>query len=256
MKQRLTVVVLTRNEEDNIADCLKSVAWADELIVLDSFSDDRTVEVARENGARVVQHPFENWAVQRDYGLQLPENEWLFFVDADERGTPELAQEVLRVIQEKSPVGWWVPRRNYIWGKWIRHAGWSPDYQLRLLRRDKARYDPTREVHEVVILDGEEGFLENTLKHYNYHTVAQFLSKQDFYSSYEADILFKQGIHPKPYTFLLQPIREFWRRYVKLEGYRDGGHGLLLSLLLGYYTFLTYLRLRILVRSAGRGRIS
>ena len=256
MKQRLSVVVLTRNEEDNIADCLKSVAWADELIVLDSFSDDRTVEVARENGARVVQHPFENWAVQRDYGLQLPENEWLFFVDADERGTPELAQEVLRVIQEDSPVGWWVPRRNYIWGKWIRHAGWSPDYQLRLLRRDKARYDPTREVHEVVILDGEEGFLENTLTHYNYYTVAQFLSKQDFYLSYEADILFKQGIRPKPYTFLLQPIRELWRRYVKLEGYKDGGHGLLLSLLLGYYTFLTYLRLRNLVRNADRGQVA
>ena len=252
MKQQLSVVILTKNEERNVADCLKSVAWADELIVLDSYSDDATVRVARENGARVVQHPFENWAVQRDYGLRIPENEWVFFVDADERGTSELGQEVREVIQRDSPVGWWVPRRNYIWGKWIRHAGWFPDYQLRLLRRDKARYDPTRAVHEVVILEGEEGFLEHTLTHYNYDTVAQFLSKQDFYSQYEAGILLKQGIRPKPYTFLLQPVREFWRRYVKLEGYKDGGHGLILSALLGYYTFLTYLRLWHLRRNAGK----
>ena len=251
MRQKLSVVVLTRNEESNIADCLKSVAWADELIVLDSFSDDRTVEIARERGARVVQHAFENWAVQRDYGLSIPENEWVFFVDADERGTGELGREVHRVIQQDSPVGWWVPRRNYIWGKWIRHAGWYPDYQLRLLRRDRARYDRTREVHEVVILDGEEGFLEHTLTHYNYDTVGQFLSKQEFYSHYEAGILLKQGVRPRPYTFISQPLREFWRRYVRLEGYRDGGHGLLLSVLLGYYTFLTYLRLWRLRRRVG-----
>jgi glycosyltransferase involved in cell wall biosynthesis len=252
MSEKLSVIVLTYDEESNIADCLRSVAWADELIVLDSFSEDRTAEIAREYGARVVQHRFENWATQRDYGLTLPANRWVFYVDADERGTADLAEEVLRVIQQDSPVGWWVPRRNYIWGRWIRHAGWYPDYQLRLLRRDRARYDPAREVHEIVILDGEEGFLENTLIHYNYDTVARFLSKQDFYSDYEAGILFKQGVHPRLRTFVLQPVREFWRRYVSLKGYRDGGHGLALSALLGYYTFLTYVRLWRLRRRAGR----
>jgi glycosyltransferase involved in cell wall biosynthesis len=252
MEEKLSVVVLTHNEENNVEDCLRSVAWADELIVLDSFSDDRTVEIAQENGARVVQHAFENWAIQRDYGLTLPANRWLFYVDADERGTPDLAEEVRRVIQQDSPVGWWVPRRNYIWGKWIRHAGWYPDYQLRLLRRDKARYDPTREVHEIVILDGEEGFLENTLTHYNYDTVGEFLSKQDFYSNYEAGILFKQGVRPRLRTFVAQPVREFWRRFISLKGYRDGVHGLALSALLGYYTLLTYVRLWDLRRGATR----
>ena len=104
MTEKLSVVVLSHNEESNIEDCLRSVDWADELIVLDSFSDDRTVEIAQENGARVVQHPFENWAVQRDFGLTLPANRWLFYVDADERGTPDLAEEVLRVIQQDAPV--------------------------------------------------------------------------------------------------------------------------------------------------------
>ena len=140
--------------------------------------------------------------------------------------------------------GWWVPRRNYIWGRWIRHTGWYPDYQLRLLRRGFAHYDPAREVHEIVILDGPEAYLQNPLIHYNYRTVRQFLRKQNYYADYEAAILVEQGIRPRPHSFVLQPLREFHRRYVTLDGYKDGAHGLLLSLLMAYYTFVAYWRAR------------
>jgi (heptosyl)LPS beta-1,4-glucosyltransferase len=248
----LAVVILTRNEEHNVADCLRSVSWADKLCVLDSGSTDRTVELARQSGAEVRERPFVNYADQRNAALQMFGAQWIFFVDGDERATPELGAEVRRVIREESVVGWWVPRRNYIWGRWIRHTGWYPDYQLRLLKRGFARYDPTREVHEVVQLDGPEGRLQNPLTHYNYATVPQFLRKQDFYASYEASVLVKQGIHPRPHSLILQPLREFRRRYLTLQGYKDGGHGLLLSLLMAYYTGLAYWRARALWERRGR----
>jgi len=246
----LTVVILTKDEERNIEDCIQSVSWADRVVVFDCYSEDATTALAEELGAVVMYHEWRNYADQRNSALKMVESDWIFFVDADERATDEVAQEVRRVIAEGEAVGWWVPRRNYIWGRWIKHAGWSPDYQLRLLRRGHARYDPRREVHEVVILDGPEGYLENPLIHDNYRTVAQFMAKQKRYTGYEAAILFKQGIRPRPHKFISQPLKEFWRRYVTLEGYKDGGHGLLLSLLLAYYTFQAYVRLRRLWASS------
>ncbi len=247
-KLKLGVIILTKNEERNIADCIASVRWADEVVVFDSFSQDRTVELAQESGATVLQHQFQNFAQQRNAALDAVDSDWVFFVDADERATPELASEIRRAIQDESRSGWWVPRHNYIFGRVIRHAGWYPDYQLRLLRRGQARYDPRREVHEIVILDGEEGHLENPLIHCNYDTLAQFVERQNGYTDYEAKILFDQGVRPRPHNFILQPLRELRRRYVSLEGYRDGFHGLILSLLMAYYTLVMYLRLRRLWR--------
>jgi (heptosyl)LPS beta-1,4-glucosyltransferase len=248
-ERKLTAIILTKDEEKNIRDCITSLQWADEVVVFDAFSQDGTVELARESGATVVQHPFHNFAQQRNAALDAVDSDWVFFVDADERATPELASEIRRAIQDESRSGWWVPRHNYIFGRVIRHAGWYPDYQLRLLRRGRARYDPKREVHEIVILDGEEGYLENPLIHYNYDTLAQFVERQNGYTDYEARILFDQGVRPKLHNFILQPLRELRRRYVSLEGYKDGFRGLLLSLLMAYYTLVMYLRLRRLWRS-------
>ena len=128
--------------------------------------------------------------------------------------------------------GWWVPRRNLIFGREVRHGGWYPDYQLRLLRVGRAHYDPAREVHEVVLLDGPEGYLSCPLWHHNYRTLGQFAAKQRQYVDLEAGIRLKQGVRPKPWTYLAQPLREFWRRYVRLKGYRDGWLGLVLAALI------------------------
>lgn len=247
MTVELAAVVLTKNEERHIGDCLDSLAWADERVVVDDFSSDRTVEIAQNRGARAVQHPFKDFASQRNAALAAIEAQWILFVDADERATAPLAEEVRRVIRQegdRARAGWWIPRHNYMIGHRMRGGGWYPDPQLRLLCRGRAGYDLARPVHEVVILDGQAGYLENVLIHYNYDTVAQFRQKMVRYTGFEAKILQERGVRVRPWTYLTMPLREFWRRFVTLGGYRDHIYGLLFCGLMAWYTFVTYQRLR------------
>jgi glycosyltransferase involved in cell wall biosynthesis len=244
---KLSVVVLTRDEERQIRDCLASVReFADELIVLDSGSFDRTIEIAREMGTRIETRPFDNYPNQRNAAIELARGDWIFFIDADERATPALGSEIeFRISSPESRMaGYWIPRRNIIFGKEIRYAGWSPDYQPRVLRKGYARFDPAREVHELVVWDGEAGYLREPLIHYNYETLAQFRAKQIVYARYEARIWFEEGKRARWRGFIGQPIREFFRRYISLQGWRDGAHGLLLSALMAYYTFVRQKMLR------------
>jgi len=249
----LAAVVLTKNEERHIGECLDSLAWADERVIVDDFSTDRTTQIAQARGVRVLERGLENFAAQRDAALAAVEADWILFVDADERATPALAQEVRDVIcrpGDGARVGWWIPRHNYMIGHRMRGGGWYPDHQLRLLRRGRARYDPAHPVHEIVILDGEAGYLENPLVHYNYDTVAQFRKKMGRYTIFEARILREQGVRVRPWTYLTMPLREFWRRFVTLRGYRDHLYGVLFCGLMSWYTFMTYRRLRALSAAA------
>lgn len=237
----LSAIVLTRNEEKHIRDCLLSVRdFADELLVLDSHSTDRTIELAREVGARVEFRAFDNYPNQRNAAIELARTEWIFFIDADERATPAVGQEIQSAICDLQYVGYWIPRRNIIFGKEIRHTGWSPDYQPRVMRKGFARFDPAREVHELVLWDGQTGYLCEPLIHYNYETLAQFHAKQVKYTRYEAQVWFAEGKHARWRGALGQPVREFFRRYISLQGWRDGGHGLLLSVLMAYYAFVRW----------------
>lgn len=246
---QLAGVILTHDEAHNVVACIESLRWTDRVVVFDSFSGDATQALAREAGADVMAHPFENYARQRNAALAQVDAEWIFFVDADERATPELAEEVRRAIADWRYRGWWVPRHNYIFGRLTMHAGWYPDYQMRVLHRASARYDPAREVHEVVQLDGQAGHLENPLIHYNYDDVADFLARQDRYTDYEARIRFEAGERPRPRTYVTQPLRHFWWRFVSLQGYRDGLHGLRLSMLMAYFHFEMWRRVARLSRS-------
>jgi (heptosyl)LPS beta-1,4-glucosyltransferase len=232
---KLAAIVLTKNEEQHIGDCLDSLAWADQRVVFDSFSTDRTCEIARERGAEVMQHPFSDYASQRNAALQAVDAEWIFFVDADERATPELAEEIRQIIGVEGAdiVGWHVPRHNYLFGKLTRGAGYWPDYQMRLLKRGCASYD--RPASEIVELEGQAGYLQNALLHYNYETIAQFKYKQTFRIDFEAENLHRRGAKCKFYSPYTMTLRHFWWRYVTLQGYRDGRHGLRLCLLLAYY---------------------
>lgn len=254
MRVNLAAVILTLNEERHIADCVESARWADEVVVIDTNSADRTVALAKAHGARVIEHPFENYAQIRNAALDLVAAEWILFVDADERVTPALAAEITEELRAPKADGYWIPRHNYIFGRLTLGAGWFPDYQMRLLRRARARYDPARPVHELVILDGVEGRLKNVLIHYNYETVAQFRQKQARYVDYDAGILLEKGVRPRPYTYLTQPLRHFWWRFVTLRGYADGLHGLRLSALMAWYEFRKYARLGALRRDANRRR--
>lgn len=246
MSEPLTAIVLTYNEAAHIVPCLRTVQWADDLLVIDSGSDDDTAELAAAHGARVLPRPFTTWAEQRNYALDQATTDWVLFVDADERVTLDLAREIqaaLAEAQDTVHVGYWIPRQNVILGRWVRHAGWYPDFQLRLFRRSCGRYDPARPVHELVQLSGEAGKLTPLLVHLNYSSWGQFWAKQRRYARFEAERLKGAGIRPKPHSLILQPIRELRRRYWELRGHREGLLGLQLSLALSWSTFVTYVHL-------------
>jgi len=245
----VTAIVPTLNEEHNILDCLASVAWADRRVVFDCFSSDGTVELARQVGAEVIQHPFENYAQFHNAAMDRVEADWIFFVDADERATPELAAEVRAVTGgSHEEVAWSVPRHNYIFGRLTLWAGWYPDYQTRLLLRGRVRWE--RPVHEFAVIDGAEGHLQNPLIHYNYDDLADFIARQERYTDFDAGILLQQGVHPRFYTPYSQAVRQFWWRFVTLKGVRDGLHGLRLSLFMAYYEAVKYRKLARLRREA------
>lgn len=237
----LAAVVLTYNEAHHIEACIASLrGCVDVVVVWDSGSTDDTSARALAAGALVVQRPFDNYAAQRQAALDAINAEWIFFVDADERVTPMLAAEIVQVLEEserssQAPVGYWVPRRNLIVGHEMRGGGFYPDHQLRLLRRGAAHYVPDRQVHEVVELSGQDAYLRHPLIHYNYFSWEQFHRKQRLYAAYEARILAMRGIRPRPHNFVLQPLREFWRRFVTLSGWRDGWQGVRIAFWLAWY---------------------
>jgi len=248
---KLAVIVPARDEEVEIAACLESVAWAKHRVVfLDSRTVDRTAELARQAGADVLLGTFENFAQFHNEAMERVEAEWVLFVDADERVTPELALEVQAVLAAEGPeVLWWVPRHNVIFGRLTRGAGWYPDYQARLLRREQVRWE--RPVHEVALADGPEGYLEHPLIHYNYADLADFAARQERYTEVDAGILLKQGVRPHFYTPYSQAVRHFWWRFVTLRGLQDGLHGLWLSLLMAYYEAVKYRKLAQKIKAAG-----
>lgn len=244
---KTVAAILTKNEARHIGDCIRSVRFIDEVILEDSFSNDGTVEIARDLGVQVFQNEWINFAVARNNALNNARSldaEWILFVDADERVTPDLAEAIQQAIDQSDMVGWWIPRYNVMWGHIMQGGGWYPDYQLRLMRVNAAHYDPERQVHEIVVLDGQAAYLKEHLIHYNYDSIPQFKYKQGRYIDFEAKILKEKGIRAKPWTYFTMPIREFHRRYFTLKGYKDGWVGLQVCSLMGWYMFETYLRLR------------
>ncbi len=187
-KAPVSVLICTKNEERNLKSCLESVAWAGDIFVLDSFSDDDTVNIARELGARVVQREFDNFSTHKNWALDHLEfaHDWVLIVDADERVSPALAREIAAAVARPGEVcGYYLARQNFFCGKWIRHGGWYPDYNLRLLKRGRGRYE-SRLVHEHVLLDGPAGYLENPLIHHDYKGIERYFERHNVYSSLEA----------------------------------------------------------------------
>lgn len=250
----LAAIILCHDELDHLRPCIEAVGFADEVLVFVDASSpvaDEVVRQAEAAGARTARRPFDDYARHRNAALQAVASDWVLFVDVDERIPPPLAEEIRATIETAQADGYGIPRLNYIFGRLTRHTGWYPDYQTRLLRRARARYDPARPVHEVVILDGERGTLQQPMIHYNYRDLAQFLAKQRRYAEIDAGILYEQGVRPHPHNFILQPLRQFRWRFFTLQGYCDGLHGLRLSLLMAWYEWLKYRRLAARWREAG-----
>lgn len=248
----LTVAVIAHNEERFIEGALRSAQplHADLLVVLDARTTDRTGELARDLGARVVVEPFRSFSAQRNRALDVCQTPWVLFLDADEQLSEALCAEITALIHKPSLcAGYWIPRRNRYWRRWLRGGGWYPDHQLRLLRRGYAGYDPNRLVHEVAILHGETSFLENHLLHWNIDSFAELRTKQRGYALAEAQALWRSGARARWRNLLLQPPREVKRRFWSWQGYRDGALGLFLALIMGYYEWVKYVHLKALERA-------
>ena len=246
----LTAIVLTYNEAQQIRECLDSLRFADRILVFDSHSTDSTVAIANDTGADVIRHPFLNYAAQRNAALDAvtAQTDWVLFVDADERISRELATEIRDKLKAPDVSAWNLPRHNYIFGLLTKGAGWYPDYQTRLLRIGRARFDPTRKVHEVVQAEGNIGTCDNAILHFNYRDLAHFHEKQTRYVEFDAQILLEQGVKPRFHNFILQPLRHFVWRFITLGGYQDRCHGLKLSLLMALYEYRKYRLLAAKVR--------
>ena len=242
---KLSVTLITLNEEANIRQALESARWADEIVVVDAFSTDRTVAICREYTDRVFQHPWSGFAAQKNLALREARGEWVFSLDADERIPPSLAEEIRRVVADDGPCdGYFVPRKNYFAGRWIRHGGWYPDHTLRLFRRSKGRFLP-RAVHEAVqIQDGRVGYLRHALEHYTYASVSDYLTRMDRYSTLAAQEMACQGRRARIADLVLRPPAVFLKAYVLRGGFLDGLDGLVLAGLGAAYAFAKYAKLR------------
>jgi glycosyltransferase involved in cell wall biosynthesis len=249
-KVPLSVLIPTLNEERNLADALESCAFAEQVVVLDSFSRDRTEAIALEHGTEFIQHRFENYSAQKNWALDNVawRHRWIFILDADERFTPELAEEVSEIVQGGGDKpGYFVNRRLIFMGHWIRHCGWYPNWNLRLFQLGKARYDG-RPVHEHMIVDGPVEYLANDLIHEDRRGIESYLARHNHYSTLEASTPLVRN--PVRLADLLSPIKRkrilrewvwpsvpakplaaFVYLYFFRAGFLDGRAGLVLSLL-------------------------
>lgn len=254
---RLSVVITAYNEEKNIEECLKSVKHlADEIVVVDNQSTDKTKSIAQKYTKKVFSQKNDPQKIdlQKNFGFSKATGDWILSLDADERITSELEKEIKAVLSssdvthpplpgtppmEGMRMGYWIPRKNIIFGKWIEHTGWYPDYQLRLFRKGKGKYTG-KHVHEDLQVTGNTANLQHPLIHQHYQTINQFILRSLIYIPNEADNVLK-----KDYTFnyldaVIFPIREFLSRFFAREGYKDGLHGLVLSCLMAWYHFTIF----------------
>jgi len=242
-ESKLSVYMITYNNERTVEKALKSVTWADEIIVLDSFSHDKTVEICRKFTNKVFQRKWPGHRDQYQYAADLTKNEWIMFVDADEEIPPELAEEIRRVLKEerKDVDGFHVYRRTYYLGRWIRYGGWYPDYEIRLYRRDKGRWEGG--LHAKVVVNGKVGSLKNQYLHYNYRDISDQIQIIDKYSQIAAEDMLKSGEKFSLLRLLFHPPFRFIKEYLFKSGFRDGLPGFIIVVATMFYVFIKYAKL-------------
>ena len=237
------------NEEGHLPDCLASCAFADEVVVLDSGSRDRTTDVARERGARVIHREFDGYATQKNWGLAKVTHDWVLILDADERVPEKLRCEIEEVLRSDSPrAGYWLRRRSEFLGRDIRGCGWQSDRVLRLFDRRLGSYEERR-IHEEVSLRGSAGTLQTALEHHPCRDLGAWLMKIEGYSAKGAEELAARGVRGRIHDIVLRPPARFMKQYFFRMGFRDGTQGLILCALSAYGVFQKYARLWEATRS-------
>ena len=248
----ISVTVITKNEAADIAAALESVRWADEIVVVDSGSTDETVAIARRFTERVFVRDWPGYAAQKNVAASLATQDWIFSLDADERVTPQLADEVRRTVSgTPDAAAFKVPRVTWHLGQWIRTTDWYPDRQTRLYDRRRARWTGAY-VHEGVAVDGTTGALTHDLQHYAYRDIADHLETIDRYTTYAARQMFEAGRRAGLLEIAGHPPFAFLRNYIAKGGVRDGAVGFVISTLNAYYVFLKFAKLWELQRQSKR----
>lgn len=238
---KISAILITLNEEKNLAACLESVTWVDEIVIVDCGSRDRTAEIARAYGARFDTRAWNGFAPQKAHALGLASNEWILSVDADERVPAELAAEIRAAVESGGRDGYRLRRDNYFLGRLMKGGGWQRDYQMRLFRKSRTRMTD-RLVHEGFEIDGAAGTLEHPLLHYTYPSIAAAFAKLNEYTSLEA-IEYAATRKSSGGAVVAHACSSFLRSYVSRRGFRDGAHGLVLSLVNAAATALLYMKL-------------
>ena len=244
-REKVSVIVTTFNEEVNIGECLESVSWADEVLVVDSFSTDRTVEIAQRYPVRLLQRQYFGSAAQKNWSIDRVELPWVLIIDADERVPDGLAREILAVLAAPPPDvnGFYIRRENLFIDQVVHHSGWSTDKVVRLFRREKGRY-PNRRVHADLEIDGGPvPVLEHPFVHYTFRSFDQYFPKFLNYAEWGAAQAFRDGRKAGVFELVFRPLWRFIRTYFVQLGILDGKHGLVICALQSFGVFLKYARL-------------
>ena len=253
---RLSACVITRNEVDRIDDCLASLAWCDEIVVVDSHSTDQTGARAAARGARVIARAWPGYVAQKEFACRAAAHDWVLSVDADERVSAALGAEIaaLRAAGFPGAAGWAMPRCSRYLGRWIRHGTWYPDRSIRLFDRRRGRFqaNPSYDLHERVVLDGPCGLLRHDLLHVPYRSLSEHLNTIDRYTTIMAEGLHARGRRAGVADLVLRPWAHFAKGYVLKRGFLDGWRGLLLAQLGAHYVRLRCAKLLALQRARDR----
>jgi glycosyltransferase involved in cell wall biosynthesis len=243
-REGLAVVIIARNEAPQIEPCLESAAFADEMIVVDALSEDGTAALCRKRGARVFERPWTGYGDQKNFAMAQAGQPWLLILDADERVTPGLRTEIVELLQGGGLAGivaYRIPRRNYFYGRWMRHGGLFPDYQVRLLRRGAGHYNDAA-LHENLLVEGPMGTLRHPLDHLTEPTVADHFRRLDRYTGLAARETGRRRGHVGWTHLTLRPMVVFLKMYVLKQGFRDGVQGFLICAFAAMHTFLKYVK--------------
>lgn len=240
----ISAVVLTKNEEKNLKDCLETLRWCDEILVIDDNSTDKTSEIAKKFGAQVFTHSLNNnWAQQRNFGLEKAKEEWILFIDADEVIPPDLKKEITLAVKNKTMAGYYLRRQEFFNGKALKY-GETAHYLLRLGRKGKGKWQ--REVHEVWEIKGEIGKLKNPLFHYSHPTLTEFIEHVNRFSTLHAQLLLKEGVKPSLWRIIANPLAKFMQNYFFRLGFLDGTPGIIVALMMSFHSFLARAKLYFL----------
>jgi glycosyltransferase involved in cell wall biosynthesis len=242
---KISAIIPTLNEEIHIADAIKSVSFADEIIVIDSFSTDKTIEIAEKLNVKIIKRKFDDFSSQKNFAIEQAKYDWIFILDADERVTPEVEKEIIEAVKDpKDFVGFYVRRSFYFSGKKVNYSGFQRDKVIRLFLKEHCKYAGL--VHEKITFNGKIGFLNNKLNHFSYRNYDHYISKLNHYAAIRAKELHEKGNKVNIYHVMIKPAARFFIHFIVRLGFLDGFTGFLVAKTQAYGVLTRYIKLWLL----------